>query len=148
MGKFLMGLVPRNFSRLHVVAIVSFLVLMLYYFRKDINVFFDQFGAYSSAHPELGQGALTVLMVMVVGFLSVMGGYGIYAWKIEPWKDRRHDVKLEQEHIQKIQYELAAGRPQIDLLENSMESFSIMMNREQHPERRIYLLGYGGRNKV
>jgi hypothetical protein len=118
------------------------MLMAFYFFRKNINAYFDQIDAYSTAHPELGQWFMTAMLILAVGSLGVIGGYGVYLWKIEPWRDRRREAKLERERFEKIKEELVASRPQINLLESNMESFSVMLSHEQ------YQLNVGRRKRV
>jgi len=135
-------MIPRRFSRTQVALIVTFMLMAFYFFRKNINTYFDQIDAYSTAHPELGERFTTVVLILAVGILCVMVGFGVYFWKIESWRARRRAARLERVRFEKIKEELVASRPQINLLENSMESFSIMLAHEQ------YRLNVGRRKRV
>jgi hypothetical protein len=113
------------------------MLLMFYYFRREINGYFDRIDTYSTAHPELGSAFMSALVGLGVASFCLMGGFVIYTWKIEPGRDRKR-------YARRVKEQLEANRPQINLLESNMESCSIMIARAQHPERIIYWLNVRG----
>jgi hypothetical protein len=127
-------IIPRHFSRLQVAAIVTFIIMTFYLFRKDINAYFDQADSYSSANPQLGIWAIIIFMTMAFGFLTILGGWIVYNFKIEPKRYQKKNALIWRGRLED-------WRPKMNALDYTMESSSIMF--QTAAEKRIYLLGYG-----
>lgn len=131
-----MPLIPRRFSRLQVVAIITFMLVIFYTFRKDINAYFDQINIYTTAHPELGENFLIMLLVFAFGGMAIMGCWMFYEFKIEPKRYQKRMAIVWRERLEE-------NRTQMNALDYTMESCAMLFQNVADEKNRIYLLGYG-----